>query len=305
MIYPLVQKLNVGEGIPIDLICKKMHLCKREYFKWLKFPLTRRDVEETQILELLKAAHINDPAAGYRILKDDIASELEKLNLTASLNRVARICSKYKIYANHSNKHAKMQRKHVHKPSHDDLLRRKFKAGEPNMVWVTDITEHKTSEGKVYWCGFKDLCSNKIVGQAASSRMNTDLVVSALHDSLQNRGVPKNTIVHSDRGGQYNSIQFLKTLKAYELKGSMGQVRTCADNAAMESFNALLQKNVLNQRKVWQTRTDLIHQIYRWVNTRYNKERRQKALDKMTPVEYELVYFNLAPDVFDTRLKYS
>ncbi len=291
MIYPLVQKLNAKEGISIDLICAKMSLCKRAYFDWLKRPKCKREIEDEQILALIKAAHENDPAAGYRILRHDILDDLKAQGLYASKNRIAKICRQHNIFANHSNKHAKSTYKNAPKPSHDDLLRRKFKADKPNVVWVTDITEHPTREGKVYWCGFKDLCSNKIVGSAASNRMTASLAVDALNDALANRSYPKGVIVHSDRGSQYNSRQFLTALKDNGLTGSMGQVRTCADNAAMESFNALLQKNVFNQKRVWDSGSELIYEIYKWVNTRYNTKRRQDALGKMTPMEYELIYF--------------
>ena len=60
-------------------------------------------------------------------------------------------------------------------------------------------------------------------------------------------------IVHSDRGSQFRSRDFVAVLKAAGLSGSMGRVAAAGDNAAMESFNSLLQKNVLNQQQ-WKTR---------------------------------------------------
>jgi transposase InsO family protein len=128
--------------------------------------------------------------------------------------------------------------------------------------------------------------------------MTTDLVLHALDNALKNRNNPTGVIVHSDRGSQYNSTIFKAVLKRSKLLGSMGQVHTCADNAAMESFNALLQKNVFNQQKIWRTRSELIGRINKWVNVRYNKERRQAKLNDMTPREYDIImqedenYFN-------------
>ena len=69
----------------------------------------------------------------------------------------------------------------------------------------------------------------------------------------------------------------------------MGRVGACGDNAAMESFNSLLQKNVLNQRR-WQTRDELRLAIARWIESSYNRRRRQRELGKLTPVEFETVY---------------
>ena len=69
----------------------------------------------------------------------------------------------------------------------------------------------------------------------------------------------------------------------------MGRVGACADNAAMESFFSLPQKNVLNTRR-WETREDLRMAIVVWIETKYNRRRRQRALGKVTPVEFEMIY---------------
>jgi transposase InsO family protein len=71
--------------------------------------------------------------------------------------------------------------------------------------------------------------------------------------------------------------------------GSMGRVGTCADNAAMESFFALLQKNVLNSKQ-WKTREELRLAIATWIERTYNRRRRQRGLGRLTPVEYETIY---------------
>jgi transposase InsO family protein len=66
----------------------------------------------------------------------------------------------------------------------------------------------------------------------------------------------------------------------------MGRVGTCADNAAMESFFSLLQKNVLNRRR-WATRLELRLAIVSWIETAYHRRRRQQALGRLTPIEFE------------------
>jgi len=66
----------------------------------------------------------------------------------------------------------------------------------------------------------------------------------------------------------------------------MGRVGACADNAAMESFFSLLQKNVLNRRR-WTTRLELRLAIVTWIEETYHRRRRQDALGRMTPIEYE------------------
>ena len=79
-------------------------------------------------------------------------------------------------------------------------------------------------------------------------------------------------------------------LKAHGLAGSMGRVASAADNAAMESFHALLQKNVLDQRRTWATRSELATRSSPGSSTPINRRRRQRALGKLTPIEFELAF---------------
>lgn len=89
-------------------------------------------------------------------------------------------------------------------------------------------------------------------------------------------------IVHSDRGSQFRSKQYCKALKKFGLRGSMGRVGACGDKAAMESFFALLQKNVLDRQR-WTTRQELRLAIVAWIEGIYHRKRRQRRLGKLTP----------------------
>lgn len=172
---------------------------------------------------------------------------------------------------------------------YDDHVRRDFTAAAPNLKWLTDITEHPTGEGKVYCCAIKDLFSNRIVGYAIGERMTADLAVAALRAAVARRQPDGVVIVHADRGSQFRARSFRAVLVAAGLKGSMGRVASAGDNAAMESFWALLQRNVLNQQQ-WRTRAELHYAIVFWIEHTYNRRRRQRGLGKLTPVEFELAF---------------
>jgi len=155
----------------------------------------------------------------------------------------------------------------------------------PNLLWLTDITEHPTGEGKLYLCAVKDACTNRIVGYSMDERMTAQLAVNALANAVALRR-PDNTVVHSDRGSQFRSHVFVHALRRHGLRGSMGRVGACADNAAMESFFSLLQKNVLNRRR-WATREELRLAIITWIEKTYHRRRRQDRLGRLTPIEFE------------------
>jgi putative transposase len=173
-------------------------------------------------------------------------------------------------------------------PSHDDLVRRVFHAEGPNELWLTDLTEHRTDEGKLYLCAVKDVYSNRIVGYSIDSRMKAPLAVAALDNAVARRGDVAGCILHSDRGSQFRARKLHRALARHDMVGSMGQVGSAGDNAAMESFFALLQKNVLDRRH-WTTPNELRIAIVTWIERTYHRRRRQAALGRLTPIEFEMI----------------
>jgi transposase InsO family protein len=159
-------------------------------------------------------------------------------------------------------------------------------------LWLADITEHRTGEGKLYLCAVKDVYSNRIVGYSIDSRMKSRLAVAALDHAVARRhqegGDVAGCVLHTDRGSQFRSRKFVHALNRHDMAGSMGRVGAAGDNAAMESFFSLLQKNVLDRRS-WNTREELRIAIVRWIEKTYHRRRRQAALGRLTPVEYELI----------------
>jgi putative transposase len=139
---------------------------------------------------------------------------------------------------------------------HDDLCtvtdttgrtRHRFSATAANRLWLTDNTEHPTGEGKIYCCAVKDVFSSRIVGYVIDSHMRAELAVRALNNAVAIRGGLEEVagcIVHSDRGGQFRSWDYLATLQRYRMVGSMGRGASCGGNAAMESFFALTTASV-------------------------------------------------------------
>ena len=155
-------------------------------------------------------------------------------------------------------------------------------------MWLADITEHRTDEGKLYLCAIKDVFSNRIVGYSIDSRMKSRLAAQALANAVARRGDVAGCVVHSDRGSQFRSRRFLLALSRNDMVGSMGRVVAAGDNAAMESFFSLLQKNVLDRRR-WNTREELRIAIVTWIERTYHRRRRQVGLGRLTPIEFEAI----------------
>ncbi len=120
--------------------------------------------------------------------------------------------------------------------------------------------------------------------------MKARLVVAAIEMAVARRGGDvAGCILHSDRGSQFRSRKVHRALARHGMVGSMGQVGSAGDNAAMESFFALLQKNVLDRQRRWATRDELRIEIVTWIERTYHRRRRQTALGRLTPIEYETI----------------
>lgn len=118
--------------------------------------------------------------------------------------------------------------------------------------------------------------------------MKAGLAVTALRNAIALRS-PTGTVVHSDRGSQFRSTTFVRHLANAGLTGSMGRVGACGDNAAMESFFALLQNNILDRQR-WHTRDELRLAIVTWIERTYHRRRRQRRLGRLTPIEFETLH---------------
>ena len=171
-------------------------------------------------------------------------------------------------------------------PTCEDLVQRNFTATAPNELWLTDITEHPTAEGKLYCCVVLDLYSRKVVGWAIDRRCEAVLVNDALAKAHRSRPTSPATVIHSDHGSQFTSWAFTDNVRRLGLNSSMGTVGDCYDNAPMESFWGSMQVELLNRQR-WRTHLELAIAIADYIDHFYNPARRHSALDYLTPNEYE------------------
>ena len=195
--------------------------------------------------------------------------------------RAANLCGIYRRRKNHPRPAP---------PVHDDLVQRRFVAEGPDRLWLTDITEHLTREGKVYLAAVLDVYARRIAGWSIADHLRAELVVDALEMARwRRRPAPGQTVLHSDRGSQYTSWAFGHRLREAGLLGSMGRVGSAYDNAMMESFFSTLQRELLDRRR-WQTRKELASAIFEWIEAWYNPHRRHTSIGYLSPVAYERLY---------------
>ena len=177
--------------------------------------------------------------------------------------------------------------------ANDDLVARQFSPSGPSQLWVADITEHPTLEGKVYCAVVIDAWNRQVVGHSIADHLRAELVFDALEMACwRQKPITGQTVHHSDHGTQYTSWAFGQRLRHAGLLGSMGTVGDALDNAVAESFFASRQTELLD-RHHWTSRAQLAQAIFEWIEVFYTQHRRHSTLGMLSPLSYANA--NLAP----------
>ncbi|MBW5249270.1 IS3 family transposase [Streptomyces sp. P01-B04] len=177
-----------------------------------------------------------------------------------------------------------------------DLVGRDFTAPRPGMRLVGDMTELVTLEGKLYLATCIDLATREVVDWAIVDHHRAELPVAALRMSAGRGGLENDCIMHTDRGSGYTSDEFRTEIRKLRMRQSMGRVGSCYDNAAAESWFALLRAEI--GTTVWETREAARSDVFRYVEVEYKRSRLRRHPDYgyVTPLETRsLLRQNLAP----------
>lgn len=284
MTFRLVQELAAA-GVRVAVACRVLRVSTSGYYEWRERPPSSRTVADQALTAQISAIHA---ASRGTYGAPRVHAELRLgcgvrcgRKRVARLMRSASLCGIYR---------RRWRRGCTQPPVHDDLVQRRFVADRPDRLWLTDITEHPTREGKVYLAAVLDVYARRVVGWSIADHLRAELVVDALEMARwRRRPAPGQTVLHSDRGAQYTSWAFGHRLRAAGLLGSMGRVGSAYDNAMMESFFSTLQRELLD-RRTWATRKELASAIFEWIEAWYNPRRRHTAIGMHSPVDYERLY---------------
>gem|GEM_PF-559462 len=227
-LYPLVTEL-AADGVPVAVTCRALKLSRQPCYRWPANPITDAELIAAYRANALFDAHHDDPEFGYRFLLDE-ARDAGEVMAERTAWRICRDNGWWSAFG----KRRRGKGRRPGPPVHDDLVRREFTADAPNRLWLSDITEHKTGEGKLYLCAIKDVFSNRIVGYSISDRMKARLAVDAVNSAVARRGNVAGCVVHTDRGSQFRARKMVRALHHHGMVGSMGRVGAAGDNAAME-----------------------------------------------------------------------
>ena len=274
----------------ITTMCRVLRVKPSSYYDWLSRDLSDQQIHRNQSELLVKAAH-NETKERYGV--DRLHAHLSEQGHNISLYMVRSIKEQHGIKCRRHKRFKVTTDSNHNKLVYPNVLDQKFDAKRPNESWVSDITYIWTNEGWLYLAGVKDLYTKELVGYAINKRMTADLVCKALNMAIKNKRPNKGLIVHSDRGSQYCSHAYHKTIKQHQFIGSMSGKGNCFDNAPIESFWGTL-KNELVYHQDYKTRFTAINDIISYIELYYNQTRIQKGLGYQSPRQVWFDYYRQA-----------
>ena len=274
-----------AERLPVQKACRLLGVSESGYYAWKTRVPSNRQIRHAWLLEQIQAVH--EAARGVYGARRVWAELTMGLGLQVGRSQVELVMSRAGLRGIPGPRRSRQPRSNAPLPG--DLVRRKFGRDHPNMLWVTDVTEHRTREGKIYCAVVLDTFSRKVVGWAIDSSPDAALVTNALHMAIETRKPQQGTVIHSDHGTVFRSWVFTQRVQAAGLLPSMGAIGSCYDNSMIESFWGRMQTELLD-RQSWRTRLELANAIFEYLEMFHNRKRRHSRLGMRSPVEYEKLY---------------
>lgn len=268
-------------------MCDVLKISRSGFYDWLSRSMSARDKETQGIVDAaIKSYHALKGMCGLDKILCDVREKFPK----CSRNRLYKIQKKHGLYSMRKKKYKATTNSNHKLPVAENILNQNFNVDKPGKVWVTDITYIATGQGWLYLATVKDLFTKQIVGWASADNMRTELCLRALNNAVMRHKPSKGLIHHSDRGVQYCSHDYQALLKKHNMICSMSRKGNCFDNACAETFFSTIKCELLYNTQ-YATREQARRDIFWYIETFYNRQRRHQALNYMTPYAFAQKYY--------------
>lgn len=282
---------RAGNPVPLPTVarmCALLQVSKSGYYDWRDRPQSptqqRRDLLADKIAALFAAF---GATYGYR----RIHAELLRTGEQVGDELVRTLMRKLELIAVQPKPYRRTTIQGDDATAVPDRVARDFTAERPGAKLVGDITYIPTWQGWLYLATVIDCFNKEVIGYSMADHMRTGLVTDALDMAARNHVLEAGCIMHSDRGSQYTSADYIAKLGDLGLSHSLGRTGVCWDNALAESFFASL-KNERVHHMVYPTRKSAKEDIARYIELFYNRKRIHSALGYRTPHEVRTEYLN-------------
>ncbi|MGA6161007.1 IS3 family transposase [Stenotrophomonas sp. NPDC087984] len=269
---------------PVTLLCRVLGVVRSSFYAWLEAEQDRRARERADeaLAHEITLIHLASNGA-YGVPR--VHAELRRLGRAVNRKRVERIMRERRITGVTRRRRRSLTRPDRQARPAPDLIGRDFTAARPGTRLVGDITYLPTREGRLYLARWLDLATREVVGYAMADHHRAELVVDALRMAHGRGSLEPGCITHSDRGSEYTSTQFRAEIHELELRQSTGRTGSCFDNAAAESFWAVLKEEI--GTRIWPDRATARADVFAFIETFYNRRRLRKhpVFGYLTPLE--------------------
>jgi putative transposase len=271
--------------LPVATCCRVMKVSTSGFYAWRADPVSQRDLDDAYLMNSIVDIH-RASRGSYGSPRVHAELRLGE-GIRCGRKRVERLMRQARIQGVYRRRRRGCTRRDPAAQPAEDLVNRVFDPVEPDRLWMMDVTEHPTGDGKIYLAVVLDAFSRMVVGWSIADHMRAELVVDALQMALwRRRPSTGRTVAHSDHGAQYTSWAFGRRLRHAGLLGSMGSIGDAFDNSVVESFFGTLQLELLDQHR-WAHRHQLALAIFEWVEAWYNPRRRHSYCGMLSPADYE------------------
>ncbi|MDQ1909248.1 IS3 family transposase [Paenibacillus sp. GD4] len=277
---------SAAEQYPITELCSILGVSRSGYYRFLSKQGVDKD-QETK--ERIKAIYEQrNGTYGYRRIVMELERQFDEKANHKRVLRLMQVLGLKAVIRRRRNYRSTYQAAEAAGRVAENLLQRDFKADKPNQKWVTDVTQYRVGDERLYLSAIKDLCSNDIVAYHISKRNDNELVLETFKAAFETQKDVTDKIagliVHSDQGFQYTSHAYHDMLPTVGAQISMSRRGNCLDNAAMESFFSHLKAEALYPYDI-RSLDEAQRRIEEFIHF-YNHERIQKKLNKLTPLEF-------------------
>jgi putative transposase len=272
--------MSMQGSLSIEQMCRLSGVSRAGFYRSLQEQMPmEEDMEVRSVIQQIAVEHRR--RYGYR----RIAAELRRRGMLVNHKRVARIMREDNLLAVQPRAFV-VTTNSQHKLEVYLNLASRMKLTGINQLWVADITYIRLHREFVYLAVILDAWSRKAVGWELDRTLAARLAIAALEKAIGERKPSPGLVHHSDRGVQYASDDYVRTLSRHEMIPSMSRPANPYDNASCESFMKTLKREEIYANQ-YQDLDDLRTNVDAFIEQYYNRQRLHSALGYRPPEEFE------------------
>ena len=274
--------------LTVSELCEIAGVSRSGYYRWESTSGKRQDREERDQadFELILEAY---KYLGYKKGIRSIHMRLLHMGIVMNPKKIRRLMRKYNLFCpfRKANPYRRIAKALRTSNVAANLLNREFEAHGARAVLLTDITYMRFQDGFLYLSTILDAYTKEALAHVLSDSLEIDFVLETVKIMQKDHGIPlqAETMIHSDQGCHYTSVQFIKLVNDLGLRQSMSRRGNCWDNAPQESFYGHMKDELADKMALWETFDDARCDVDDWFDY-YNNDRYQWQLAKLSPRQY-------------------